>query len=298
VIRSRRVESGWYARWCMAVMIAGAMTAVLAGISSWALGREAPVGGPVAVSQSGQSGAPAPEGMAMIPAGPFMMGSRATASHVGFHVGVDEVPMHEVVLPAFYLDRTEVTNAQYAKFLQVSGRPLPADPKDPDYYRWKGPTPPAGQEQYPVMYVNWYDAQAYCEWAGKRLPTEEEWEKAARGTDQRQWPWGDTFDAAKCNSYEAGLKWSAPVGSLPQGDSPYGIHDMCGNVAEWTSSWYLPYPGSTVKRSAFGEHYKVARGGAWALPAEPWSRATNRNLAQPPDYKHRSLGFRCAKDAK
>jgi formylglycine-generating enzyme required for sulfatase activity len=251
-------------------------------------------------AQSGEPAAPgqSSEGMVLIPAGPFTMGSRPTEENIGFHVGVDEVPQHEVVLPAFDIDGYEVTNAQYAKFLQATGRSLPADPKDPDYYRWKGPTPPAGQELYPVMYVNWYDAQAYCEWAGKRLPTEEEWEKAARGTDRRAWPWGNAFDAQKCNTYEAGLKWSAPVGSFPGGDSPYGVHDMCGNVAEWTSSWYQPYPGNKLKRGAFGEHFKVARGGAWALPAEPWSRATNRNLAQPPDFKHRSLGFRCAKDVK
>jgi len=290
MIRMRRTGGGWHALRRPATLIAVVMTAVTCGVAAWAAGpREA---------SADQSGRSAPAGMVLIPAGPFTMGSAANAAHIGFHVGVDELPRHEVVLPAYYLDRNEVTNEEYAKFLQASGRPLPADPKDPDYYRWEGPTPPAGQEKYPVMYVSWYDAQAYCEWAGKRLPTEEEWEKAARGNDQRQWPWGDTFDASKCNSFEAGLRWSAPVGSFPQGDSPYGIHDMCGNVAEWTSSWYEPYPGNTIKRSAYGEHYKVARGGAWALPAEPWSRATNRNLAQPPSYKHRSLGFRCAKDAK
>jgi formylglycine-generating enzyme required for sulfatase activity len=236
--------------------------------------------------------------MVLIPGGSFTVGSAADAGHLGFHVGVDEVPRHEVALPAFYLDRCEVTNAQYATFLQATNRSLPSDPKDPDYYRWEGPLPPAGQEQHPVMYVNWYDANAYCTWAGKRLPTEEEWEKAARGADQRPWPWGSAFEPAKCNVTETGLRWSTPVGSFPDGASPYGVLDLCGNVAEWTASWYKPYPGNTLQRPAFGEKMKVARGGAWALPAEPWSRATNRNLAQPPDFKHRSLGFRCAKDAE
>ena len=256
------------------------------------------LGAATAMSKESLSEQALSDGMVLIPAGLFMMGSPATADHLGFHVGVDELPRHEVVLRAFYIDRYEVANAQYAEFLQATGRPLPKDPKDPDYFRWEGSTPPAGQEHHPVMYVNWYDAQAYCEWSGKRLPTEEEWEKGARGADERAWPWGDQFDAAKCNMYETGLQWSAPVGSFPDGVSPYGLHDMCGNVAEWTASWYKPYPGNSLKRAAFGEQHKVSRGGAFALPAEPWSRATNRNLAQPPDFKHRSLGFRCAKDVK
>ncbi len=239
-----------------------------------------------------------PEGMVYIPGGQFMMGSTGQEGKMGFQIGVDEVPQHKVEMKPFYIDRYEVTNAQYQKFIDATGRPTPVDHHDPTFYSWVNNKPPAGQENHPVVYVSWYDADAYCRWTGKRLPTESEWEKAARGTDGRAWPWGDTFDGTKCNVYEFSPLWTTPVGSYPEGVSPYGVYDMCGNVAEWTDSWYQPYPGSKLQRASFGEHFKVARGGAWPLPYEPWSRATNRNLAQPPDYQHRSLGFRCAKDAE
>jgi formylglycine-generating enzyme required for sulfatase activity len=236
-----------------------------------------------------------PEDMVFVPGGTFLMGSRGDEGRVGFEVGVDEMPQHPVRVRSFFIDRHEVTNAQYQRFIQATNREAPADPKDVEYYAWVDGNPPAGQEDHPVCYVAWDDANAYCTWVGKRLPTEAEWERAARGDDGRIWPWGNTFDPARCNAVEAGFLWSTPVGSFPGGASPYGVMDLCGNVAEWTSSWYGPYPGSTLKRTAFGKQMRVARGGAWVLPAEPWSRATNRNLAQPPDLKHRTLGFRCAK---
>jgi formylglycine-generating enzyme required for sulfatase activity len=235
-----------------------------------------------------------PEGMVLIPGGTFQMGSRGDEGKVGFEVGVDEMPQHPVRLRSFFLDRYEVTNAQYQRFIAATGRPSPADPHDVEYYSWVGGKPAAGQEDHPVCYVNWSEADSYCRWAGKRLPTEAEWERAARGDDNRIWPWGNRFDPERCNAMETNLRWSTPVGSFPDGASPYGVMDLCGNVAEWTASWYEPYPGSTLNRAAFGKQMRVARGGAWVLTAEPWSRATNRNLAQPPDLRHRSLGFRCA----
>jgi len=254
---------------------------VAVGIGALVLGRDA--------------GSP-PEGMVFIPGGSFLMGSRGDEGKIGFEIGVDEMPQHEIRVRPFYLDRFEVTNEQYRHFMQATGRPAPADPKDPQYYAWVDGRPPAGQEEHPVCYVSWDDAQAYCRWAGgKRLPTEAEWERAARGDDDRAWPWGSRFDPTRCNTMESGFRWSTPVGSFPDGASPYGVMDLCGNVAEWTASWYKPYPGSTLKRGAFGEQMRVARGGAWVLTAEPWSRTTNRNLAQPPDLRHRSLGLRCAK---
>ena len=236
--------------------------------------------------------------MILIPGGKVRIGSLPTDGKVGLQVGVDELPQWEAELLPFYIDRYEVTNRQYSAFLQASGRPLPRDQKDPDYFRWEGPAPPPGQENHPVMYVDWYDADAYCRWAGKRLPAEEEWEKAARGSDGRIWPWGNEFHAKQCNVDETKTSWTLPVGSLPEGASPYGVHDLCGNVFEWTSSWYGAYPGSTLKRNAFGEKYKVIRGGSWATPYEPWSRAASRGFSQPPTLKHRALGFRCAKDAE
>jgi len=252
----------------------------------------------LAVNAAGVVEKKAPPDMVEIPGGKVAIGSRQSDGIVGLQIGVDEFPQWETVLMPFYLDRYEVTNDQYSAFLKATGRPLPRDEKDPDYFRWEGPTPPPGQGNHPVMYVNWYDADAYCRWEDKRLPTEEEWELAARGTDGRLWPWGSEFDAKKCNVNETGLKWTTPVGSFPAGVSPYGVYDLCGNVIEWTASWYQPYPGSKLKRAAYGEKYKVIRGGAWALPYEPWSRSASRGFAQPPDYKHRSVGFRCAQDVK
>ncbi len=265
------MDKGW-------VVVGIAVVAV--GIGALVLGRDAET---------------PPEGMVFIPGGKFLMGSRGDEGKIGFEIGVDEMPQHEVRIHPYYLDRFEVTNEQYLRFIQATGRPVPADPKDPEYYAWVDGRPPAGQEDHPVCYVSWYDADAYCRWADKRLPTEAEWERAARGDDDRAWPWGSRFDPTRCNAMESGFQWSTPVGSFPDGASPYGVMDLCGNVAEWTASWYRAYPGSTLKRGAFGEQMRVARGGAWVLTAEPWSRATNRNLAQPPTLRHRSLGFRCAK---
>ena len=239
-----------------------------------------------------------PEEMVTIPGGEFPMGSTGQEGKVGFQIGVDEIPQHTVLLDPFFLDRYEVTNSDYQVFIQATGRATPADPHDPDFYRWQDGAPPAGQEDHPVVYVSWYDAEAYCRWVDKRLPTEAEWEKAARGTDRRAWPWGNQFEPERCGVSETSPLWSTPVGSYPQGISLQGAHDLCGNVAEWTASWYQPYPGNTLDRAAFGEQFKVARGGAWVLPYEPWSRAANRNLAQPSDYQHRSIGFRCARDSE
>jgi formylglycine-generating enzyme required for sulfatase activity len=237
--------------------------------------------------------AEAPEGMVPIPGGTLQMGSRGDEGRVGFEIGVDEMPQHEVRIRSFNMDRFEVTNEQYRAFVEATGRPTPADPKDPDYYAWVDGRPPAGQEDHPVCYVNWSEADSYCRWAGKRLPTEAEWERAARG-DAAHLAVRRSVRPRALQAAESGFD-GPPVGSFPEGASPYGVMDLCGNVAEWTASWYAPYPGSTLKRGAFGEKMRVARGGAWVLTAEPWSRATNRNLAQPSELRHRSLGLRCAK---
>lgn len=169
--------------------------------------------------------------MVLIPAGVFLMGSDP---------GVDkdaqdrEQPQHALYLPDYYLARTPVTNSQYAAFVQAASHRLPE--------HWKRGKPPRGKEDHPVVNVTWHDAVAYCRWlsevTGKpyRLPSEAEWEKGARGSDGRIWPWGNRWDAERCNSYEGGKGDTTPVGAYPQGASPYGLLDMASNVWDWTRS--------------------------------------------------------------
>ncbi|HXN07339.1 MAG TPA: SUMF1/EgtB/PvdO family nonheme iron enzyme [Nitrospiria bacterium] len=238
-----------------------------------------------------------PPGMVKIPAGEFIMGSDERDGIIGIDVGVDEVPRHTVSLPDYYIDRFEITNKEYEAFVGATGHRVPAEPRFSKFYQWVDGHPSPGQEKYPVVYVDNNDAEAFCAWRGKRLPAEEEWEKAGRGTDGRKWPWGNQYDPQKCNAEESRLNWTWPVGSHPEGESPYGVMDMCGNVAEWTSSWYKAYPGSKLDRPSFGETLKVVRGGAYSLPYM-FSRVTHRTYASPPYKRHRSIGFRCALDAR
>lgn len=228
------------------------------------------------------------DGMVLIPAGVFFMGSTEKDGVVGMAIGVDEIPRHSVLLKAFYIDKFEVTNSNYKTFLDATGHPPPTSMKE------KSSDPM--EDDLPVTQVSWNDADNYCLWAGKRLPTEEEWEKAARGTDGRQWPWGNEFKEDSCNVRFSEYGRLLPVGTLAGDRSPYGVYDMCGNVSEWTSSWYLPYPGSSIKRESFGEIYKITRGGSWIMSAMPYSRVAYRANTSAPDFKHRGIGFRCVKD--
>jgi len=249
------------------------------------------------VSSAGNHYPPLEDGMVLIPSGEFLMGSSENDGQVGTSVGVDEIPLHKVSLDSYFIDRYEVTNGEYKLFVRATGHPPPVDIKE-GLYSWKDGSPPEGQDDIPVTYVSWYDAEAYCRWAGKRLPTEEQWEKAARGTDHRQWPWGNDFKGEYCNSKYTGPGRILVPGSLPEDVSPYGVYDMCGNVGEWTSSWFLPYPGSSLTRESYGKIYRIGRGGSWVMPALPYSRSAYRSNTYEPEYKHRGLGFRCVKDAE
>lgn len=246
------------------------------------------------------SGTLHPEGMVLIPAGVFMMGSdevdrEGKAMEIGSRKPwyLDEQPQRKLALPAFFMDQYEVTHAQYKKFVEALNRKPPST--------WTGGSYPPGQELYPVAGVNWYEAQAYCHWLGKRLPTEAEWEKAARGTDGRIWPWGNEFSEKKGNTGPAGVGGPRPVGSFSGDRSPFGVYDLAGNVMEWTASWYQPYPGSTYSSQEFGEQVKVVRGDSWGegghyyLPH--FSRAAFR-LNVPPEGRYDFIGFRCAKEVK
>ncbi|MBI2372119.1 MAG: SUMF1/EgtB/PvdO family nonheme iron enzyme [Deltaproteobacteria bacterium] len=241
--------------------------------------------------------------MVLIPAGEFWMGSarqeevvqecRKWTAHISPRVNCEgfataEVPRHRVTLSAFYLDRYEVTNAQYGRFREATGREAPAFWSDS---RFNAPT-------QPVVGVSWHDAQAYCRWAGKRLPPEAEWEKAARGTDERQFPWGNAWEPARVNA-EGKLGKPAPVGSYPDGVSPYGVHDLAGNVWEWVADWHdaTYYPRSPQRNPQGPEQgqQKVLRGGSWL--GHPFFLRTTVRSRFAPEGRTQYLGFRCAKGA-
>lgn len=271
------------------------------------------------------SSGPTSPGPVLVPAGEFLMGSAPTADAFS-----DEQPQRLVYVSAFWIDRYEVTNAQYFEFVQATGHRTPANP-NAAITLWDNGKPIAGIEFHPVVNVSWDDARAFCQWAGKRLPTEAEWEKAARGTDARRYPWGNTWDIGVANSasywagrtieFQGGEEWQAfwvkgegarisrergvkgevltlPVGSFAKGASPYGLHDMAGNAAEWVQDWYEPYyylnaPMADPKGPA-GVLLKTMRGGSWLKPARSL-RTTDRDYGYPDD-RPSGTGFRCAKD--
>ena len=256
-----------------------------------------------------------PEGMVLIPAGTFQMGSPTG--------DVDEVPVHTVELDAFYIDQHEVTNAEYQAFVAATGHPPPRgigytavyELLKNDYEPWNDPG--FNHPDQPVTTVTWFDATAYCEWVGKRLPTEAEWEKAARGgLEGARYPWGDTEpDNTSANFADSqtkfewrspdvndGFLFTAPVGTFPP--NGYGLFDMAGNVWEWCADWYSPTYYSDVQgaesppRNPTGPdtgERRVLRGGTWYRAVH-----TIRNAERVSDFPNSSLnvvGFRCAMDA-
>ncbi len=271
-------------------------------------------------------GSPLPDGMVTIPAGEFLMGSPDDGASFD-----DERPQRHVYVSSFFIDRHEVTNARYKQFVDATGHPAPTHQK-PEFRLWFHGIPLPGSEEHPVVNVSWEDAVSYCRWQGKRLPTEAEWEKAARGTDGRRYPWGNHWDFSKATSasywagrtveFKDGEEWNAfwvtgegariaherglrgevltlPVGSFPDGASPYGLLDMAGNASEWVQDWYEPYSYLNAPLSnpqgPNGQLLKVVRGGSWLKPARNL-RTSDRDYGYPADQAS-GIGFRCAKDA-
>lgn len=226
-----------------------------------------------------------PDGMILIPAGTFIMGTDAWEPE-GHDIPLsndDAVPSSNVVLKAYFIDKNDITNAQYKKYCDATHYPVPP--------QWEKGTYPEGQQDYPVVHVSFYDAAAYAAWAGKRLPTEAEWEKAARGTDGRAYPWGDDWEPSRIVYNTDGPR---PVGSHPEGASPYGVLDMCGNVFAWTTSWYQAYPNARFHSVSMGKKYKVVRGGpfmGYRNMFQTFFRSTCR-----PESKTEWIGIRCVQD--
>jgi formylglycine-generating enzyme required for sulfatase activity len=225
-----------------------------------------------------------PSDMVLVPAGEFRMGTNDAEQPTENkpRLTADATPQHTVTLGAFYLDKTEVTNAAYKKYCDATKYPLPP--------HWKNGNFPAGEDEFPVTHINWWEAKAYAAWVGKRLPTEAEWEKAARGTDARVYPWGNDWDRSRV---VWGAKRPDRVASRPSGASPFGALDLAGNVFEWTESWYEAYPKSPHQFAEFGKQLKVIRGGAFE-GMENLARTFYRSVARP-QTRSEWVGFRCAK---
>ncbi|MFQ5904283.1 MAG: formylglycine-generating enzyme family protein, partial [Candidatus Binatia bacterium] len=219
------------------------------------------------------------DGMIFIPAGDFFMGSNQGAA--------DEKPVRSVYLNAYYIDPYEVTNAQYEKFEKATGYRSKGWWRD--YYS-------SGKENHPVVAVTWEDANAYAQWLGKRLPTEAEWEKAARGPTMRIWPWGNVFEPKRTKSSRGGAN-TVPIGSYEGGKSPYQVYDMAGNVAEWCADWYdenfyATGPNINPIGPSSGKK-KVVRGGAFIHDKSKLTTSTR--LAQAPEEYSPHIGFRCVR---
>ena len=234
--------------------------------------------------------------MLFIPAGTFTMGSDDDSFP-------NEAPVHNIYLDAYYIGKTEVTNAEYYQFWLADGGDE-SEHTPVSYGETFGEWPAIAKTKpnYPVVGVSWNDAVAYAAWIDKRLPTEAEWEKAARGTDARRWPWGAQFSQpVKANVWHAkdGFKHLAPVGHYPTGASPYGALDMAGNVWEWTADWYSDtYYHQSEGRNPKGPEAgsrRVVRGGSWLNPAR-LSRCATR-IGQYPKSGTSFIGFRLAADA-
>jgi formylglycine-generating enzyme required for sulfatase activity len=222
-----------------------------------------------------------------IPAGEFIMGHKYS---------YDTLPVRSLNLPTFSIDKYEVTNKRYKRFIDATGYKVPwsQEAAMATYiWDWQKRMYPEGKGDDPVVLVSWDDARAFCSWAGKRLPTEAEWEKAARGAKGKPYPWGNDWAKGKSNTQESGLKQTAPAGSFKDDVSEYGVNDLAGNVSEWVEEWFAPYPGNPMTSYEERNKYRVLRGGSWDY-AHSIANGYNRQYATP-QSQMTAIGFRCVK---
>ena len=259
---------------------------------------------------------PTSQDMIRVPAGVVVMGSEEGDA--------DERPQRHVEVPAFYVDRFETTNRAFLWYVQSTGHRTAAEWADsslvyedggyhtvPGASWWRPQGSAVAELDHPVVQVDWHDAQAYCEWAGKRLPTEAEWERAARGDDGRTFPWGwdrpdedlraNSGDSRCCHESDRdGFLRTSPVGSFPSGRSPFGVEDMAGNVWEWVADWYSDgYYAEGVDTAPTGPHRgsaKVLRGGSWI--SYPFMLRSSYRGKHEPQMRHNYGGFRCARQTR
>ncbi len=249
-------------------------------------------------AQGGAGEAKDMRGMVRVPAGVFLMGSNDGPD--------DERPQHKVALAAFFIDRTKVTNGAFALFLNAVGA---RGPRGENYFdiddndarirrrdgKWQAD---AGHEDHPVVEASWPGALAYCAWLGKRLPTEAEWEKAARGTDGRKYPWGNEAPDPTRAHFGGGWNDLRPAGSFAKGASPYGALDMAGNGWEWVSSAYRPYPyqPNDGREDLTAQQVRGTRGGGHdSRASELTTTHRGRHVSRNPRGGHHNVSFRCAR---
>ena len=235
--------------------------------------------------------------MVLVPAGEFLMGTdeiddEKTHLKIGAvkPLFLDQHPIRKISLDSYYIDKYEVTNEEYKKFLDLSGYDeLPG--------HWENSTYADGTDRYPVTHVTWREALTYALWARKTLPTEAQWEKAARGFEGSLYPWGNGYEKGKGNIGIEGWRKTAPVGGFPEDVSAFQVYDMAGNVMEWTLDWYLPYPGNTRGDPRFGKRMKVLRGNGFQKAGHYFLEAYRYSFARTeadPDSFYENVGFRCA----